>query len=245
MKRIDNPINDKSHLNKGSYENDLFIIYVDFPQYFNYEELAEIENVLLLIKTLKNNNIKIVAKSLEGLFHQIINYELDNWVDIEGLYFETLKKIIDPRIVRYTKDYIKDLNKEFEIIGVKLNEYLITINTEIPYIQAMRFVKQFNDEISPDELQTSNSHPIKTEIPYFLNFNYTDSLWKVLNHKRNKKSKINYIHGNLNQKEPEIIFGYGDEMDKIYKEIEELNDNDFFKHIKSFQYLKIIIIDYL
>lgn len=35
-----------------------------------------------------------------------------------------------------------------------------------------------------------------------------------------------------------MIFGFGDEMDEIYKKIEELNDNRFFEHIKSFQYFK-------
>lgn len=49
---------------------------------------------------------------------------------------------------------------------------------------------------------------------------------------------INHIHGSLNENPDNIIFGFGDEMDKIYKELEELNDNRYLEHIKSFQYFK-------
>ncbi len=46
------------------------------------------------------------------------------------------------------------------------------------------------------------------------------------------------IHGELKQIKNPIIFGYGDEVDKSYQEIEDLNENEFFKHIKSFDYFK-------
>jgi hypothetical protein len=48
---------------------------------------------------------------------------------------------------------------------------------------------------------------------------------------------FNYIHGDL--KHPEnIIFGYGDELDKDYQAILDMNDNELLKHVKSVKYLE-------
>ncbi|MNT28108.1 hypothetical protein D3C72_1637710 [compost metagenome] len=45
------------------------------------------------------------------------------------------------------------------------------------------------------------------------------------------------IHGRVNTLEDPINFGFGDEMDDDYKSIENENNNDYLKNIKSFQYL--------
>ena len=67
-----------------------------------------------------------------------------------------------------------------------------------------------------------------------LNFNYTKttSLYCV-----GTEIEEIHIHGSL--KEPEnIIFGYGDELDKDYKEIVDKNDNELLKYTKSVRYLE-------
>lgn len=48
---------------------------------------------------------------------------------------------------------------------------------------------------------------------------------------------LNEIHGRLEDERNLINFGFGDEMDKHYQEIEEKDDNEYLKNIKSFQYL--------
>lgn len=63
-----------------------------------------------------------------------------------------------------------------------------------------------------------------------LNFNYT----KIAD---NYFDNVIHIHGNLNDK-GSIIFGYGDELDVKYKEIEDLNDNECLKKVKSVKYLE-------
>ncbi len=64
-----------------------------------------------------------------------------------------------------------------------------------------------------------------------LNFNYTS-----IADKYRPYSSI-HIHGKLDD-EGSVIFGYGDELDKKYKEIEELNDNEYLEKIKSVKYLE-------
>ncbi len=71
-----------------------------------------------------------------------------------------------------------------------------------------------------------------------LNFNYT----KTPNQYLSERDEIINIHGELNNDKNPIIFGYGDEVDKKYAEIEDLNENEFLKHIKSFDYFKTSII---
>jgi hypothetical protein len=62
---------------------------------------------------------------------------------------------------------------------------------------------------------------------------------EILNQDDRINSKINYIHGELqNKKENKINFGFGDEMDDDYKVIENFNDNEYLKNFKSFQYLQ-------
>jgi 2-hydroxy-3-keto-5-methylthiopentenyl-1-phosphate phosphatase len=71
----------------------------------------------------------------------------------------------------------------------------------------------------------------------FLNFNYTNTLLNYFDILGLNYTSINYLHGRLNSKLNPINFGYGDEMDKMYKEIEEKNDNEYLENIKSFRYL--------
>lgn len=46
------------------------------------------------------------------------------------------------------------------------------------------------------------------------------------------------IHGEVNSTENPIIFGYGDEMDKNFKDLENRDENDFLDNMKSFGYFQ-------
>lgn len=69
-----------------------------------------------------------------------------------------------------------------------------------------------------------------------LNFNYTNTAERL--YTKEGYYEIINIHGELNNKNNPIIFGYGDELDDAYKTIEELQDNDFLENIKSINYHK-------
>ena len=68
-----------------------------------------------------------------------------------------------------------------------------------------------------------------------LNFNYTDFADKYL--PDSDIFKINHIHGELKNKDS-VIFGYGDELDKGYETLKELNENECLRHMKSTRYLE-------
>jgi len=164
----------------------------------------------------------------------------NNWVDIELEYYKQIKWIYGSVVGSVTgqisvaqKNDLKKLNECFDLIKKELEEYLSTIIVEkceddLPYK-----IRGIFDNWSID-----NQIEMSGENIYFLNFNYTDT---IVNYKHLfgfSKSKINYIHGKLNEKSNPIIFGYGDETDKNYEKIEDLNENEFTRQFKSFSYLK-------
>lgn len=71
----------------------------------------------------------------------------------------------------------------------------------------------------------------------FLNFNYTN-LEKLYSKHKTIHTEINHIHGELKNEHNPIIFGYGDELEESYQALENKQDNEFLKNIKSIQYLE-------
>lgn len=68
----------------------------------------------------------------------------------------------------------------------------------------------------------------------FLNFNYTENAKRYFS---KKEFEFTYIHGRL-KNEDSIIFGYGDELDKDYYDILNLNDNEYLRNMKFVKYLE-------
>lgn len=68
-----------------------------------------------------------------------------------------------------------------------------------------------------------------------LNYNYTETAHSYLRHET-QAIILNNIHGQLEQPES-IIFGHGDEMDEKFKQIQNLNIQEYLKNVKSINYL--------
>jgi len=107
---------------------------------------------------------------------------------------------------------------------------------------------EFDDEVvhayKANTLKQYINHD-NAEKNLFLNFNYTPTLeyyFRVFRQSSWQNTFANseqiQIHGQLNNQDNSINFGFGDEMDDHYKLIEEKDDNEYLKNIKSFQYLQ-------
>lgn len=68
----------------------------------------------------------------------------------------------------------------------------------------------------------------------FVNFNYTNTANVYM---RNNVSSQIHIHGEMYDPQ-NIIFGYGDEMDQNFSKLQNLNDNECLRKIKSIKYLE-------
>lgn len=77
------------------------------------------------------------------------------------------------------------------------------------------------------------AHPERTLL---LNFNYTKTA--DLYFPADSDIPVNHIHGELDNEQNPVIFGYGDELDEDYKTISNLNDNSYLTNIKSIRYLE-------
>jgi len=171
------------------------------------------------------------------------------WVDIEKEYYDLLVKIYKPyeKYESYDTNELKNLNKALYLIGIELKDYLEN-HLKPPFVENQSIKKLFDSDILNE----------KDSDVCVVNFNYTSTVESYLPDlmKSSKKSTLkyadlilakeanesvnvylNYIHGELGS-DNQLVFGYGDETDEYYEKIENLKDNEFLKHMKSFAYLQ-------
>ena len=174
------------------------------------------------------------------LLQRIWNKVLYGWVDIENEYYSLLR-LRNFHIKPSTAQEIKDLNIHLNILRDYLINYLRTeekkgteIKDEIKdkiYRPIMKKeIAVANQKFSGIRLGDSAPSNIM-----LLNFNYTKTPEQYVIDP--SKVKVNYIHGKLDNPES-VIFGYGDELDDDYKKLQELNENECLRHIKSIRYME-------
>lgn len=182
---------------------------------------------------------------IHEIFPRLIqNFSLRKWVDIESYYYSHVLEIMDMRGFenKDSKEYedaigvLKKLNSVFDALKNELVLYLRTIDITKSYDQ--NIYENFNKYLKV-------YHPDQKNNICFLNFNYTSTIENYLGLFETPQGKedrrgvqVVNIHGSLKEENNPVIFGYGDEMDPHYPDIENLNENEFLKNIKSFWYLK-------
>lgn len=187
-----------------------------------------------------------------ALFNRIMaGFESKGWVDIENDYYTCLKTPLKNPRCGYT---VNDINTQLGILQSKLVDYLRTIEIEnirgdlhdkmLDLINPKDFsgdgkqkaLDSIGCDVEDIEKIKYNHELLENYIPQsimLLSFNYTDTA-KFFG---NNNLTLNYIHGELSR-EKEIIFGYGDELDKDYKELLDMNDNELLKYAKNVKYLE-------
>lgn len=158
------------------------------------------------------------------LFDQINNKD----ISCEGLHYTT-------ELFRERASKVHESEQPLDY----LYQYGKFLNIKSVHAKIQNFISQIELEaaIFPRELPIKNDAPKEFGLPdniLFLNFNYTDI--PNLYIPQGAKFKTIHIHGDLERKDNPIIFGYGDEMDKSYKEILEQNDNSYLENMKSMHY---------
>lgn len=116
---------------------------------------------------------------------------------------------------------LEDLD-DADILGSLYGWYLLmTYEEQINYIRntSKKNKHLFEKLLSPKEI-------------LLLDFNYT----KTTENYRSSDTDIIHIHGELNNPKNPVIFGYGDEIGEDYKKIEDLEENEFLKNVKSIRY---------
>lgn len=211
------------------------------------------------------NNCKISVKNIffEGL---CIKNSIQNWVDVENEYYKLLKECLrekdNSRVILLNKEFEQvknqlelylneNVNNKFKIDLNSVKEFvdifesdvikgleLLRFYQELPKKESELFRKEFQQR--KRELSAEEKKGFIEEITFnyhFLSFNYTFTAQEYIQNLGINPLNLNEIHGSLSDKKNPINFGFGDEMDKFYQEIEEKDDNEYLRNIKSFQYL--------
>lgn len=204
-----------------------------------------------VIKELQDNP-DIFSVDFTPFFGTILqSIETRGWVDIENDYYQLLKKCTENADYGYS---VKELNDQLAFLQDKLIEYLRTISTNRHIEELHNAMIEFFDpadfstegkkkalenmgleNTNLEEIQNNfeEQKKLRPERIMLLSFNYTATA-KMYG---NFNLDFNYIHGELEHPE-NIIFGYGDELDKDYQEILDKNDNELLKNVKSVKYLE-------
>lgn len=205
-----------------------------------------------------NRKLGVLLKNF--FFYEISQKVESKWVDIEVEYFNKLLNIIDKKESNKTLKEIQKLNYELDLVAKKFEQYIVEkIKPEIKKKYNLKTAKLFDNRIAMDIFQFNsflkelpqdfantvrqksknsfldgigNIHFNETLI---LNFNYTNTAIELYSNYLRESIIIN-IHGVVeNQKNP-INLGFGDEMHSRYPEIEEVNENEYLRLMKSFAY---------
>ncbi|WP_074406651.1 AbiH family protein [Aquimarina megaterium] len=203
----------------------------------SFATLIEETTTLKDIKSvIDQHNGKALTFTAKTKFAQALFNSIDRWVDIEDTYYKHLKKIVEEQpntnvdILEQKYILFKELNDELGFLKGKLHSYLLEAangNKNSLKIPDQFFVENTNLNQSNDRYRNL----------YFLNFNYTSTTNQYLKNPLCRGvAQINHIHGELDGDTESMIFGFGDEKDRSYQEIEELNINEAFRFIKSFEY---------
>jgi hypothetical protein len=241
--------------------NDYFHIQCTSYLFSDVKALDEVHSYASLGKWMQGQqNVKMKIVFTNSFLERISEHMgLENWVDIEEEYFKALKDCFKK------KEGIEQLNRDFEFVRQALIDYLFTttgavkpvriyskiravIDFDLDFnyrylreIAKANYERDFNDKRRID-YEVHNLRNKKDNFPkhlLFLSLNYTDT--EKLYNEEDKDDKIHvhtiHLHGNMNDQDKNpVIFGFGDENCKDYKEIEDLNNNDYLEYFKTTMY---------
>lgn len=201
-------------------------------------ELKEFSDIKALIKLSPNAPVRksINLTFNSDFFKSVVGDVCDkNWVDIENLYYEELKKVIRSYSTNALPDQalflkgLNELNTIFRLIKNELEIYLTSQASSPKNEKTLEYLYEQPISKNPDNLDAFDLGQV-----LILNFNYTATTRQYIK----ANTDIIHIHGELSKESNPIIFGYGDERDETYELLEKANIPEVFTHIKSFDYFK-------
>lgn len=146
---------------------------------------------------------------------------------------------------KFLTDRFTDAQDENKVKGLlyqyswKCANFAITESLDVrEYLKQTTSWNDFINQVFSIDISYIPEYFLLPENILFLNFNYTNMADLYIPEQPN--FRVNHIHGELNNLNNPIIFGYGDEMDDDYKDIMKLNENNYLENIKSICYLKTV-----
>lgn len=191
-----------------------------------------------LKKLLKVNDAQAQSQSVKKLNKEFdaVKGMLEKYLtEVSKFEVEAKESILDVFESKISLDNIaitkSDLFRE-SVVESALSHRPVSTHPQAYYPNMLETVR----EIEKKKIRQSMGTDFVPDKILLLNFNYTNTAEKL--YVKGGAYEVINIHGELNNKNNPIIFGYGDELDDDYKTIEKLQDNDFLENIKSINYHK-------
>ena len=171
------------------------------------------EKLIVYLSMVNETKVEPIDKIKKAIYSPFV----DTDISIEG----------QKELIEHIKGGLKLSEQEWEYklyqYGYKFDAYYI-----------LNYKKQIDDGNTIGGKETPYELLLPNQI-MLLNFNYTKTA--DLYCAQHPIFSINQIHGKL-ENPKSIIFGYGDEIDEKYKELERKRDNKCLSNIKSIKYLE-------
>ena len=205
---------------------------------------VDIENVYYnyLIGCKIKKDIKINLHVLHDQFHFLTKRLIDYLKSIstsgtmklcgieDSIYSKIKLEDISIEGQHFIDEYVNDWAKKDKNVWLaKIQQHGLDEDEILSEIQA------FKD--NPEKKKQARDYPELFLFPdhvLLLNFNYT---YTADTYDSYTRGSIIHIHGELNEPES-VIFGYGDELDKSFQQLQNLNENECLRNIKSIKYLE-------
>ena len=215
------------------------------------EQIPKFKNVKELKKYIqyKNKFLELIDKKKK----------LQNWVDIEELYFEVLTNCKNRKMESesvYEIYTVEELNRDFRNIRNALAAFIQGRNNTIS--GSNHFKTELEKDVVAKVKKLILKDIVENDTILLLNFNYSNTVfefYKTIEKEEGKEEgkekvkkefkeddsgnlRILSIHGRVGAGDNPMIFGYGDELSEDSVEIEKLNDNHFLENVKSIKYIE-------
>lgn len=233
------------------YEDKYIKVKFKFSSHINDKNIKPIQpkDSLVKFKEIQGSpNYDGIISS--NILQQILSLDSEslNWVNVEMIFYQHIIRLLTELDVKSNNKNVilgrvTEINEELDFIQEKLHKYLNDVdnNFEFKIEKYQEFKDLFLADFKPINYFKDDVYNMRSGIRHttIVNFNYTNTVLNYVSQLKEEGYSIEEIniHGNI-KNEKSLIFGFGDEMDRNYKTIEELNENVFFKHIKSFKYFQ-------
>ncbi|MCC5919213.1 MAG: bacteriophage abortive infection AbiH family protein [Cyclobacteriaceae bacterium] len=172
-------------------------------------------------ESIKRESIKKLSVKYKSSFLKKLHKKSTErgWVNIEQEYYDLFVEIIKSEKKENKFSELNQLNKDLKKLAELLHGYL-----ENEFKKLKPSNQEFSRVFKNLNLKASD---------HILSFNYTRTPFIY-----QQIEKVNFIHGEIKKEDNPIVFGFGDERDKNYELIEDLNENSILNHFKSFAYIR-------
>jgi hypothetical protein len=202
-----------------------------------------------------NENLDSISVSLESYLSTIEKNYLPSHDTVQQIKYKIYSKLnfrdislpfIDTFLdeIKNKMEHLKDKNTSLDSSERKMTEYSQVYQSLDFYTKDILEFCEQNSSFNYDKERLKQKFergliPDYFMVPeniLFLTFNYTHTEKVYLT--QSYLIDTIHIHGEIDNKENPIIFGYGDELEESYKTIENLKDNRFLNNMKSIHYLR-------